>query len=157
MSFELKQIITQILAFLIMLWVLNRYAWKPLLAILDERTRKIKAAFIEIAEKNALADLRMSEYQEQIGKIKEEGQRIIQTSVKEARQIAQELQLQTQKKAHEILLKANEEAERELAKARVELKKDIAGLVCKAFEKIIRVKLSQEEKERFGIELMEEM
>lgn len=157
MSFEFKQIITQILAFLIMLWILKRYAWKPLMAILDQRTRKIQHSFDEIDEKNRQADARLAEYEHKIAKVKEEGQLIIQTSVKEARRVAQEIQTDSQKKAHEILNKAQEEADRELDKARIKLKKNIVDLTFHAFEKLIKMRLTQEDKERFSLALIDEV
>lgn len=157
MSFELKQIITQIIAFLIMLWVLKRYMWKPLMSVMDERTHKIQATFKEIEEKNQQADLRKAEYEKKISEIKDEGQVIIQNSVKEARKIAQNLEASAQQKAHEILNRAQEQAKLDLAKAKVELKKEIVDLSFHALEKLVRIKLTPEDRERFALDLMSEV
>ena len=157
MSLEIKQIITQIIAFLIMLWILKRYAWKPLLNLMDERTKKIQSLFDEIAEKNLLVDLRMSEYETRISEIKNEGQAIIQNSVKDARKIAQDLQIESQRKAHDILNKAQEEAKRELSKAKVEMKKEIVNLALLTFEKLMHMKLTKEEIDQYGTKLLDEV
>lgn len=157
MSFELKQIITQIIAFLIMLWVLKRYMWKPLMELMDERTHKIQATFKEIEEKNRQADLRKAEYEKKISAIKDEGQVIIQNAVKEARTIAQNLEVSAQQKAHEILNRAQEQAKIDLAKAKIELKKEIVDLSFHALEKLVRITLTPEDRERFALDLMHEV
>ena len=38
-----KILVTQIVGFLIVLWVLKRYAWKPVLGLLEERRARIAA------------------------------------------------------------------------------------------------------------------
>ena len=51
LKIEIPQLITHIIGFLIALWILKRYAWKPLLALLDERRERIKNGFAEIENK----------------------------------------------------------------------------------------------------------
>ncbi len=157
MSFELKQIITQIFAFLLMLWILKRYVWKPLLSLLDERTRTIQAQFQEIAKKNAEASLRKQEYEQKINAIENEGQQIIQKAVKESQKIASDIQIESQKKAHEVILKAQEQANREVIKAKTELRHEMINTSFVALEKIVRTKLSQQERDRFARELIDEV
>ena len=42
---DVRQVITQILGFLIMVWVLRKYAWGPLLGMLEARRQKIAGEF----------------------------------------------------------------------------------------------------------------
>lgn len=157
MEFDLKQTITQIIAFLIMLWVLKRYTWKPLLSLLDERTEKIAAAFAAAEEKNREADQKKAEYEKKLGKINEEGRVILQKAIQESNQISQEIQANAQKKGQEILAKAKEQSERDLKKARIELKKEMVEISFQALEKLIGISLKTEEKARFSAQLMEEI
>ncbi len=157
MSFEIKQIITQIIAFLIMLWILKKYAWKPLLQMLDERTAKIEAAFREIDEKNLQADKLKADYLDKINNIKEEGQVIIQDAIKRGQEDAQDLQLDAQRKASETIQKALKEIERENAKAKVQFKNEMVDLTLLAVEKIARLKLSQEEREKYSLKILDEV
>lgn len=156
MNIEIKQVITQILAFLIMLWILKRYTWQPLLSLLDERTAKIKAAFKEAEEHRAQADKYRVEYQQKIDDIKSEGQTIIQGAVQEARKIATDIQQDAHQKANEILTKAQEQSERDMIKGREQLKKEMIEVSCLAFEKLAHQKLTAEERDRLGFELMKE-
>lgn len=48
MDIEIGQIVAQIFAFLIMLAILKRFAWKPLLKLMDERRERIINEFAAI-------------------------------------------------------------------------------------------------------------
>jgi F-type H+-transporting ATPase subunit b len=157
MDFEIKQIITQIFAFLLMLWLLKRYLWKPLLGLMDERAKKIQDSFDEITAKNHQIDLRTAEYEEKIRNIKQEGQAIIQQAVKKGQKTAHDLQIESHKKAMHLIEKAQEEIERENEKAKVQLKKEIVDLTFQAFEKLVHLKMTPEEKERFSLHLIEKV
>jgi F-type H+-transporting ATPase subunit b len=157
MSFELKQTITQILAFLVMLWVLKRYAWKPLLNLLDERTHKIQADLDLAKVKNQHADERLEEYSKRIAKIQEEGKVIIQNAAKEAGQLGQEIQENAQRKAHEIIQKAHDQCVREQENAREELKKEMIDISFVALEKLVHTKLKKEDRDRFLVEILKEI
>ncbi|MBA3958463.1 MAG: F0F1 ATP synthase subunit B [Parachlamydiaceae bacterium] len=156
MTFELKQIITQILAFLIMLWILKRYAWKPLLEFMQERTDKIEAAFKEIETKNHRADARLEEYHHKIQELQKEGAVIIDHAIKKGQKAAHDLHVEAQRKTMELIEKAREQIERDKEKARCELKNEIVNLTCTAVEKLVRVKMTPEELNGLSLQLMDE-
>lgn len=156
MSFEVKQIITQIIAFLIMLWILNKYAWKPILDIMHERTKKIQATFDEANEKNLEANNRLAEYDQKIQKIEDEGKLIIQNSIKKAMKVAQDLNVEAQAKANKMIKKAQEEIDREHIKARKTFEGEAVDLTFLAFEKLTKVKLTKEERDKLSLQLISE-
>lgn len=156
MSFEVKQIITQIIAFLIMLWILNKYAWKPILDIMHERTQRIKANFDEADKKNREADNLLAQYKQKIQNIENEGKLIIQDSIKQAQQAAQDLNSKTQAKANEMIKKAQDEIAREHIKARKVLEGEAIDLTFMAFEKLVKIKFSKDERDKLGLQLIDE-
>ena len=44
---DTPQVVTQILGFLLMVWILRRYAWGPLIGMLEARREKIAGEFKE--------------------------------------------------------------------------------------------------------------
>ena len=52
MGLELGQIITHIIGFVIAVIVLKKFAWKPILSMLEERRNKIKSEFDSIKEEH---------------------------------------------------------------------------------------------------------
>ena len=156
MSFEIKHIITQIIAFLIMLWILKKYAWKPLLDIMHERTQRIQATFDEADRKNLEADKRLADYNLKIEKINEEGKLIIQNSIKKAQKISQDLNIEAHAKANDLIKKAQEKIVREHIEAKKILEGKVIDLTFLAFEKLTKVKLNKDERDKLSLQLIDE-
>ena len=55
---DLQQVLSQAVSFLLLLWLLRRFAWTPLLTMLDQRRSRIEEEFRRIAQsKEELARL----------------------------------------------------------------------------------------------------
>src|SRR3990170_8296691 len=113
MHLEWQQVITQIIGFLIALWVLKKFAWKPLLRVLEERRERIKSEFGKIEEERKNAQALLQQYQEKLKEIDAKARVRIQEAVNEGRKIAVEIKQQAQAEAKEVLTKAQAEIGRE--------------------------------------------
>lgn len=147
MSLSLQEILTQAFGFLILVWILKRLFWKPILATLEKRRKKIEEAFrhIEIARQE-IETLR-SDYEARIAKIEEEGRVKLQSALEEGRRIAREIQEKAREEAKEVLWRTKENLALEVAKARVELRHEIVELTLLATERILREKLTEEKQQ----------
>jgi F-type H+-transporting ATPase subunit b len=144
MNLEFGQIITQIIGFLIALFILKKFAWKPLLGILEERRSKIKSEFEKLdQEKNTLKVL-SSEYEDKLKDIEGLARQRILEAAKEGQQMANQVKENARKEALEIMSRSKEEIQREVEKAKVQLKNDVVNLSLQAAEKIIQEKLDKE-------------
>lgn len=139
----MAEIVVQILGFLLALWVLKIFAWKPLLKLLDERRSRIEGSFKEIDVKNIEVAKLREEYTRLIADIEDETRHRIQQAVEEGRKIAGEIQDKARQDARSIIEKAKQDISLELAKAKVELKGEIAHLALSAAEKLIRKELDE--------------
>ena len=155
MELDSKLIITQIIAFLLMLWILKKFAWKPLLRILDERKEYIQSLFDEAIKNKEEAEVYKEQYNQKIAHIHTEAQEIIKVAAKEAKTIASDIEDDAQKKAQEIIRTAHAQSERDLQKSKLEFNKEMVDISFYAIEKLIQVKLSKEERERFAFELLD--
>jgi len=141
LQLDLQQIISQALSFLILLWVLKRFAWRPLLGILDARRKHIAEEIQKAAhQKTELAQLQQ-EYTQRLAKIEEEARLKIQQAILEGKRIGMEVQEQARAQAQAILTKSKETVELELAKAKVTLRDQVAAMTVEAVEKILQQKL----------------
>ena len=138
---DLQQIVSQAVSFLILLWLLRRFAWKPLLAILDQRRAHIEAEFRKIAHAKTELGHLQEEYGRRLAKIDEEARVKIQQAILEGKQIAIEVQEQARAQAQAAMTKAKETVELELAKARVTLRDQVAAMTMEALERVLRQKL----------------
>ncbi len=156
MRLEISQILLQMVAFLLMLWILKKFGWKPLLDLLKERRDKIQAEFDLIDNQKKDVSMLAEEYQEKLKGIDAEARRKIQESVLEGRKISMEIQQETQANAREILEKAREEMSREISNARTQLKNDIIVIAVAAAEKILQEKIDGSKHTKLISEFIEE-
>lgn len=156
MNIEISQVFTQIVSFLIMLWVLRRTAWKPLLQILDERKAKIQGEFDQIdAEKIRLGKLE-EEYQNQLKTIDNQSRIKINEAIEKGNKISQQIVEDAHKKAKGILVKAEEDLKFEIAKAKVQLKGEIVDMALLATQKVIKQDLDQSKQKKLISEFVEQ-
>ncbi len=141
LNLDISQIIIQIIAFLVMLWVMKRYGWQPLLDILEARRKKIQAELDSIAAQKEQMDQLSIQYQEKIKEIDAEVRKKMQEAVLQSQKMSSQIQKEAQLHAQEILQRAKSEMESEIAKAKNQLKNDIVNLVIHATEKILKEKL----------------
>lgn len=133
--------IAQIVNFLIILFVLWKWAYKPLLKIMDERQKKIAKGL----EDAATAERKLAE-------IEKEHAAALQTARAEAAGVIKEATERGEKKREEMMTKAREEISKLISEARrniadertaatEELKKEIGALVVSTAELVLKEKI----------------
>jgi len=137
MQVELAQILTHIAGFLIAFWVLKRYAFKPLLKMLEDRREKIRADFDDADQAKASAEKLVADYEERIKNIEAEARQKIQEAINESRRIGAEIKEQAHAEARGIIEKAKGDLVRDIATARAQLKEEIVAMTLAATQKII--------------------
>ncbi|MBA2368750.1 MAG: F0F1 ATP synthase subunit B [Candidatus Protochlamydia sp.] len=148
MYLELQQVLTQIVAFLIMVWVLKKYAWQPILGLLNERKQLIQSEFDTIEEQKKSVAILTEEYNNKLHGIEAQSRKQIQEAIVKGREMAQEIEQETRAKAVSILNKAQAEVQKEIAEAKEQLKKDVVNLSMQAVEKIIGEKLDSQKDQK---------
>lgn len=141
LQLDLQQIVSQALSFLLLLWVLRRFAWRPLLGILDQRRGRIERDLQEAAERKAEMARLQEEYAQRLARIEEEARSKIQQAILEGKRIATDIQEQAREQGATLLTKSKEAVALELAKARVVLRDQIAAMTMDAVERILRQKI----------------
>jgi F-type H+-transporting ATPase subunit b len=157
MNVDIQQILTHVLGFLIALWILRRFAWKPLLDVLEERRRKIKADFDAAAEKREAAEETAARYAAQIKNIEVEARAKLQEAINDGRRIAAEIREEARGEARKIIDKARADLERDVAKAKVELRDQLVSMTVTATERMVKQTLDQEGHRRLIAGFIDEM
>jgi len=147
LSLEWQQLLTHALGFLITLWILKKYAWGPLLKLLDERRQKIEGEFQTIEDEKAEADELKTEYENKLKNIEAERRQKIAEAVNEANKMASDIKVGAQEESRNMINRTNEQLQRDVATAKIQLKEDMVSITVKAAEKILHEKLD-EAKER---------
>lgn len=156
MNLEIQQILTQAIGFLVLLFILKKIAWKPLLSLLDERREKISSEFRNIEQTKSELSRLEQDYKARLAEIEAQARQKIQEAISEGQKISVELQEKAREEGKNILNKAKENIDLEIAKARVELRNQVASLAIKAAEKVIKEELSEERHKRLVTEFIDE-
>lgn len=141
MNLEWQQLLTHAVGFLITLWILKKYAWGPLMNLMEERRQRIINEFEQIkVEKAKVAD-QQAAYEAKLKEIDAERRSEIVKAIEEGKKVAADLKAQAQHEVKELHSKTKADLEREVAKARIQLRDQMVNITMNAAEKVIREKL----------------
>jgi F-type H+-transporting ATPase subunit b len=154
---DIKQVATQILGFLILLWGLRKWAWGPVLGMLEARRQKIAGAFDEAEHLKAEALELKARYEQDLRGIEAQARQRIQQAVTEGQKVAAEIKAQAQADAQQHLARAADEMAREREKAKELLKEHIISLAVRAAEKILRQKMDDKTQRKLASEFIDEV
>ena len=152
-----KQVLTQILGFLLLVWILRQFAWGPLLGMLEARRQKIAGEFQEADRRKAEAAELKARYEQELKGIESQARQRLVEAMAEAQKIADEIKAQAQAEAQRRLERAGEEIARENEKAKEILKERMIALSLGAAEKILRERLDDSAQRRLASEFVEEV
>ena len=127
--------------FLILVFVLGKFIYKPFLGMLENRKQMIQEKFDRADAVNKRADARMAKYNRQIAGAEEESREIIRDAKQKAEAQAQAIIDEAKAEAAEIIAKAERTIEMEQAKAIEGLHNEIAELALLAAEQIVGDKI----------------
>ena len=130
-------IVIHTINFLILLFVLQRFLFKPLMAMLDERSRKIRDS-IEAAERARQESARADEARaETLREARRQADEIVTRAMQEADKIRSDARQQAQETAQRIIGRAEQEATAERQQAMQELRAQVADLAVLAAGRVI--------------------
>ena len=154
---DFKLVITQVLGFLIMLWLLRKYAWAPVLKMLEDRREKIAGEFREAERRQAEADQVKTNYEQELRGIEARARARLQEAVAEGQKVAGEMRTQAMKDAQDRVALADEQIAREREKSKELLKEQMISLSLRAAEKILRQKLDDPTQRKLVGEFIDEV
>lgn len=131
-------IIWTIVTFILLLIILKKFAWKPILSALDQRENAIKEALEKADKAKQEANILLQQNQVQINKAEEEAKKILQQSREYAEKLKEDLMQKSKEEAARLREDALLEIERKKNEAFAGLKNEVAGIAIQAAEKILK-------------------
>jgi F-type H+-transporting ATPase subunit b len=144
--------IAQIILFLFVYWVLKKYAFGPILEVLNERRRRIEEGqhnAEKIKKQLAEAELR---YQEVLRKANDEATRLIEEARASSDAHTQKQLQQAIKDAEGVIAKAHESISQERHKMVAEVKKEMVDLVVQTTAAVVGKVITPEDQKRLSEE-----
>lgn len=133
-----KLLVLQTIAFLILLWLLNKFVFPVLGAMLDKREKLIDESVqaAKDAEKNAAeAEAKTSKLMKQARKDADD---MLASAKVEAADMVDAAEKKSRERADRIVAAAEDEIAKNIAAAKKSLREETLGLVAEATEKVVK-------------------
>ncbi|MDA9364950.1 F0F1 ATP synthase subunit B [Gammaproteobacteria bacterium] len=134
----------QTLAFVIFIAICWRYVWPPIIAIMEEREKRI-ADGLEAAKKadDSLEEAQLA-FDQEMSKAKAEAAEILEKANARASQIIGDATEKAGVEAEKILTSASKTIENDVNKAKEELRQKMSALIIETSEKILGDEINTE-------------
>ena len=134
-----------ILTFLLLFFLLAKFAWKPLLKALSEREEKIRSSLEKADEAQQKLERLSAEGEKIIGKARAEAQSIVSNGKVVAEKVRDEIEAKAKEKAKTIVAQAGKQITAEKEQAISDIRGEVASLSIQIAGKLIRKNLSQKD------------
>ncbi|MFH1563802.1 MAG: F0F1 ATP synthase subunit B [Nitrospirota bacterium] len=142
-SISWQILLVELASFLILLFVLGKFLFKPITKLLENRSNQIKRTFETIeAEKQDIEKIKQ-DYQNQLTDLNKKALEIIQQATQEGEKQRQIIVAESQKESNKLLERASAVIEKEKEKAILELKTQVADLSILAASKILESSIDE--------------
>jgi F-type H+-transporting ATPase subunit b len=147
-GFDLWMFLSQVVSFVIVALVLRQFAYKPILAVLEERRQRIAEGLLnaeKIKQQLAEAEQRHAEI---LAKANAQAQKMIDEARESSAHIAERKQQEAVVAAEQIMAKAREASAIEHERTMTELKRELGRLVVNTTAKVTGKVLTAEDQRR---------
>ncbi len=144
LGIDLAQILTTWAGFLIVVLILRKTAWKPLLDFLDARREKIRKDYADAEHALSDAEALKGDFAHKLADIKAIERERVQEAVKRGEQFADGIVAEARAKAEVALEKAKADIDIEAEKAQIQLRADVVDMTIAVAEKLIGERLDDE-------------
>jgi F-type H+-transporting ATPase subunit b len=145
-------LVAQIVLFFIVYFVLSRFAFKPIMAMLEERRRRIEEGQLNAEKiKHQLAEAQ-AKYEETLARANAEAQRLIEEVKASGERLAEEKRQAAIAEAEDIIRRTHESLSLERERTMAELKKELGRLVIETTEKVTHKILTPQDHQKINEE-----
>lgn len=156
LGIDLSVLVSQIVSFLILFGLLYLVAYKPLMRMLDERSRRIKESMDQTDQIKEQAELAEKETAKRIEEASKEGQKLVDRAMQAGEEMKLKAKEDAKKEAETLINRARTEIERERDDAIGEMRKEFADLTILAAEKVIDRSLDKKTHQQLIDKVLEE-
>ncbi|MBS1735777.1 MAG: F0F1 ATP synthase subunit B [Bacteroidetes bacterium] len=147
---KLGLIFWTLIAFGITLWILRKFAWKPILSSLDEREKNISDSILSAENVRKEMSQLKSENEALLAKAREERATMMREAKETRDKIIEDAKEQARLETNKIVADAQSVINQQKMAAITDLKNQVGNLVIEVSEKVLRRELgNKEEQEKY--------
>ena len=144
LGISVPTLIAQIVNFSLLFGLLYLFAYKPVMKMLDERSRQVKESVKQTEDIKEQAACAEEEARKRIEDAGKEGQDVVARAVRTGEEVRQQAQQEARQEAESLIVRARSEIQHERDDAIDELRTEFADLTIQAAEKVIDRSLDKE-------------
>jgi F-type H+-transporting ATPase subunit b len=131
--------------FVVLAFLLYKFAWKPLLAMLDKRETSIRESLLDAKKaREELANVK-EDTEKLLADARSESQEIVSAGKKNAEKMKEEIVEKAQAKSDALLTDAKKQIQIEKDRAIADIKSEVVNLSIEIAQKLIKKNLSQKD------------
>ena len=154
---DLGNMIWTLVIFLLVIFVLGKFAWTPVLGALKGREEFIRSALEEAKADREKAEATLKEYEDRLHAARAEATAIVEEGRRDADEVRRRIETEAQEEASKMIVRAKKEIELATEGAVQDLYKTSAALATDMAERVLRRELSPQDHERLIAESLAEM
>lgn len=145
---KLNEFIPALIAFLVIWFILAKFAWPTIVGMLDKREETIKNNLDEAEAAKIEAQRALEEYKQQIADARREAAGIVDEARRAGEQVKADITAQAQAQADEMIAKAKKSIEKEKLAAIADLQGSLADISVAVAGRFIGEELSDDDQRK---------
>lgn len=146
-----------LVVFALFAWILGKFAWGPLLEIVEEREKTIREQVDSAQRAAAEAKDLLLQHQELLRGAGREREEILAKALKEAEKVRSDLVTKARADSDQVLARAREQMQRDKDQAIAELRAQVADIAVEAASRIVKSSLTEEVQRKLVDDFIEEL
>ena len=146
-----------VVTFLLLAFVLGRFAWKPLLGAIEARERSIQESLDQAKNEREEAEKLLEEHKSLVAQARRERADAMAEGQRDAERLKTEIVEEGRKQREKLLEQAEAQIEAEMRQARAELRGVAADLSIKAAGRLLQSQLDEQAQRRLVEEYLDEL
>lgn len=156
-GFNAGDMLFQLLAFIVLLFLLRKYAWGPLMGIMKQREQHISNEINEAETSRKEAQAYLEQQTEALKEARKEAQALIESAKKQGEQQGEDILKAAREEANRMKEAALAEIDREKEQAVQTLRNEVATLSVQIASKVISKELDEKAQEKLVDDYLKEV
>jgi F-type H+-transporting ATPase subunit b len=132
-----QMLVFQVIAFVVLVWLLGKFVYPPLIKAVDNRQQAIEASTEAAEEARKKAAQAEADVEKMLKEARAQASDIVSTAKEEATAAVEAADAKSKARADHIIAEAHEQIEKDVASARKVLHNETLDLVAQATEKVV--------------------
>ncbi len=149
-------VIWTVITFVLLVFILKKFAWGPILTALDRREKSIQDNVVQAQKSREEAEKLLSDYQQKLDSARDDVRKIIEEGRQKGERAREELLEQARREYDEQLARAKKEIELARKKAVDDVRKYVVDLTLDMASKVTGKMLTDEDHRKLALDTLAE-